>query len=331
MRTLQIKSVLVIMIITLLIATGALAQGWRNPSGGHNHDQRQSGNERVTAAASLEPVGAVDGWGRIMVSDTLLEESTARQLTIHLFGLAVDAQYEVSIDGVFISSLTTDAEGDAWLQFGTLHDGVPEVPADLPPAIDLMFASVVDTSMAVTLEGDFYIMSHGGHGSNSYVHNERVSLYGDDASAQGIARVLRDADDVQTFETRVCGLITGTTYQVMVDGILAGIVTADAVGQAELELSTDGEGDALPTNLQPIEDLRVVEWIDESGTLFLGGTFTGESNSGGHGGMGGNGDCDGTGDCDGNGGGHDDEDDEDDDGMGGNGDGGCGGHGGGRP
>ena len=49
-----------------------------------------------------------------MVSDTLLEDSTARQLTIHLISLQADTHYDVSIDGIFIASQlhpqTTDVE-----------------------------------------------------------------------------------------------------------------------------------------------------------------------------------------------------------------------------
>ena len=79
---------------------------------------------------------------------------------------------------------------------------------------------------------------------------------------------------------------------------------------------------SLPADLQPIEDLRLVEWTDADGYVVLSGSFTGEGSPGGNGGgvPGGSGNGD-PGQGGGNGGNN----------GGGNGGGTCGGGNGGGP
>ena len=74
--------------------------------------------------------------------------------------------------------------------------------------------------------------------------------------------------------------VTGTSAAdtIAVDGFIAGFVTADAVGQARLNLETPDDSNPLPPEFQPIEDLRMVEWIDPNGDVVLIGFFTGVSN-----------------------------------------------------
>jgi hypothetical protein len=256
--------------------------------------------DRVHAVAALEPVGAVEGWGRVMVSDQVMsDEETRRALVVRVVGLEPEVEYTAVIDGLTVGVLTTDTFGDGMLHLGWPEERFPPVPEELPPAEALELAQVIDASLAVVLEGSFVIDYSGGVGPADTVYMERIRL---DAvlgfGERGIAKVVRTDSDEQIFETRACGLEPGVVYQIMVDGFLAGAASTDTVGHGSLELTTaDG---SLPTDLQPIEELRLVEWIDDAGTVVLTGSFTGTNMAGsgngggggepGGGGSGGNGD-----------------------------------------
>ncbi len=291
--------------VGLLLTAGTAAAQLRGSADGA--PGRHWGTERTTAVAALEPVGAVEGWGRVMVMDLATEDDVQRMATVRLHGLEPDTEYTVTIDGVDLTVVTTDFLGDGWVQLDSRDAASDPIPGDLPPAADLMVAVVLDASLAPTLEGDFEIMTHPGADFAGLDFVERIHLESDLSSAtRGIARVARDLDDVQYFESRACGLLLGETYRVTVDGFLAGVVTADLVGQGSIVLATDSGEGTLPDDLQPIEDLRQVEWTASGGDVVLWGTFTGE-NMVGHGGEngGGNdspGDGDGQGSGDGNGG-----------------------------
>ena len=92
-----------------------------------------------------------------------------------------------------------------------------------------------------------------------------------------MAKVERESDGKQEFKTRASGLKPGSAYRIEVDAFAAGIVIADAVGQAALELEHPDDENPLPPEMQPIEDVRMVEWKDDQGATVLGGSFTGIS------------------------------------------------------
>jgi len=276
---------------------------------------RQAGSRHghgvgTSVAAALSPVGAAEGWGRIAVHDLAEGDLVERTVNVELHGLEPTAEFTVVADGVVVGGVTTDADGEAWLALRTDHHLMPPVPADLPPAGDLVSATVLDASAAPTLEGSFATIAHCEPGMGQLVYQERIRLEPvHERWQRGVARVARDVEDEQLFDTRAHGLTEGTPYRVVVDGLDAGIVTADAVGQAVLALST-GDG-SLPDSLQPVEDLRLVEWTTD-GVAVLSGSFTGEGTIGGprhddpqgdgdgpHGPGDGDGSCDG--DCDGDG------------------------------
>jgi uncharacterized membrane protein YgcG len=267
------------------------------------------GPAQVTAMAALEPVGAAEGWGRVRVADQASPAGVRRSMTVGLFGLTPSTELTLFVDNVEVGVLTTDDQGDAHLRLESPSDVFPPVPDGLPPAGELTLALVVDASAAPTLEGEFVVRTHGQPGR--IVYAERIGLEPvDTAEACGMARVTRDASDTQTFATAAGRLVPGESYQVVVDGFLAGAVTADSIGHARLRLSTADDDNPLPAEMQPIEDLRLVEWVDGSGTIVLSGSFTGSSQVGGGaggssgepGGTGGSGGSGGTGDPGGQGG-----------------------------
>lgn len=325
--------------ITLLaVAAGVLAAAVPAAAQGQT---RQAGTRPghgvgTTVAASLAGIGDADGWGRIAVTDMSDGDLLQRSVNACLHGLVPETTYTVSIDGVELGAVTTDPDGEGCLVLRSDHQWLPPVPADLPPADMLLAALVVDPSLAPTLAGEFLPLAHGTPGMGGLVYQERVRLASpSDRWPCGTARVARDIEDEQVFDTRASGLTPELAYSVRIDGVEAGIVTPDATGQAQLVLTT--EDGSLPLSLQPIEDLRVVEWV-RNGDVVLSGAFSGDGTVGGQGpaddppGNGGN-DDGGMGDPgDGGGdpgdpgdGGHGSGDD------GGNGGGGCDGGGGGRP
>ncbi len=91
------------------------------------------------------------------------------------------------------------------------------------------------------------------------MHEERIA-HDDGAGigAAGMATVERLAEGERELETRVSGHDPGRRYKIPVDWILAGAVTADAVGQARLELEAPVDSNPLPADLQPVGDLRLV-------------------------------------------------------------------------
>jgi hypothetical protein len=270
------------MIAGMVLAQGPLSQPMNQQRQGADN---QFGADRAHAVAALEPVGGTDGWGRMMVRDHYLpDDSVRRQLVLRVVGLEADTEYTTVIDGITVGSLVTDPAGDGSLRLGWPEDLFPPVPADLPPAEVLGQAAVLDASLGVVLEGEFVTDWVGGSGPQDLVYLERIQLDPtDNASLRGVAKVTRTDEDEQSFESRACSLEVGAVYELYVDGFLAGAVTGDSVGHGELELSTADAN--LPMELQPIEDLRLVEWIDAGGDVILTGSFTGENMvGGGHGG-----------------------------------------------
>ncbi len=251
------------------------------------------------AAAALTAVGAASGWGRIKVEDEVRQGVEKREVEVDLFEMEPMTQFTVEADGVVLGTITTDAAGWGLLKLETDDNSHPPVPATLPAAGDLVAASVRDASDGFVLEGSFMKFENGA--DDSTIHEEKISL--DDvggAGAAGVAKVEREVDGTQEFDTRATGLIPGDSYSIKVDGFTAGMVTADPIGQARLKLESLDDEDPLPTDLQPVEDLRVVEWFDTGGSLILAGVFSGVSND------------DDSGDDDGNvNGGNDDNGDDD--------------------
>ena len=334
------------MVAALALATATSAQGQMRQAG-----SRHGEGVGVTVAAPLAALDDGAGWGRVTVTDLTRSEVLERAVNVCLHGLAPEAEFDVAVDGIGLGTVTTDADGEAWLALRSDSHLLPPVPVELPPADMLVTASVTDASLAVVLEGDFVPIAHGTPGLGALVYQERIRLENQlDRWQCGTARVARDSEDEQTFDTRATGLAAGAAHSVRVDGVAAGVVTPDASGQAQLVLST--EDGSLPESLQPIEDLRVVEWLLE-GDVVLSGAFTGDGTVGGQGpaddppggggddgGLGGPGDGDGhhgePGDGGQGGNGGDDGGNGGDDGGNGGGDGSCdggdgGGGGGGRP
>jgi len=324
---------LLVVVAVMVVPIGALAQN------GSPYGQRHTVSDRTAAAAALLPVDeGSEGWGRVMVADRTHSEEITRDLVCHLFEMDAETEYTLMIDDIEVGKIVTDLEGEGWLHLQTPERTYPVVPEGLPAVADLLNARVLDGVLAIVLEGELLDMPSPPAGAPELVYLEKARLvtFLEDGTARGQARVARDVDEIQYFQTIGIRVEPNTSFRVEVDGQLAGTVTSNAGGVAELKLSTGDFGDALPNPLQPIEDLRLVEWFsNDDDSLALSGTFAGQNQmgfggpgGGGHSHGGDNGECDGDWDGDGGDGGNGDCD-GDCDGEGGNGDGGNGGGGGG--
>jgi hypothetical protein len=231
------------------------------------------------AAAVLSGVGGAPGWGRIQVEDlATAKKSTVREVEVDLFDMEPMAVFTIEADGVILGEVTTDASGWGSLRLGSRNNSRPRVPAELPAAGQLISASVRDRTQAFVLEGSFVKYADGG--DDTTIYQEKISLDGVFGSgAAGVAWVEREADGTQEFHTRATGLMPGAIYTVLVDGFDAGMATADPIGQARLDLESPNDENPLPIDLQPVEDLRVVEWTDADSALVLAGVLTGVSNT----------------------------------------------------
>lgn len=297
----RIGTVSLVLFATILFGGMVLADEGSQPIYQHSNQNRHGDDaqfmaDHVSAVAALEPIGAVEGWGRAMVRDQLLPDGdTRRFVAFRVVGLDAESEYEARVvtildateSEIFIGAIATDAAGDGVLRLGWPEEYFPPVPGDVPSADSLALARVYDASLGLVLEGEFVFDWFGGTGPTDIVYLERIDLEPDiDPDAKGVAKVYRTADDTQTFETRACRLEPEVAYRVVVvvndTETLAGVVTTDAVGHGELVLST--ANGSLPADFQPIEDLVNVDWIDSEGNVVLSGTFEGENSAGGHGG-----------------------------------------------
>jgi len=238
--------------------------------------------EHAVAYAALQGVEGADGWGRIVVRDDDLPNDIHRTITVWLYGLNPFTPYTVQIDGVTLGTVITRVNGDALLRLQNRGNGHGEVPEDLLPAADLLQATVVDDTMAPVLEGAFTVAVRG---AGSTVYEEQITL--EDVAggeATGAAKVEIRSDDHQEFTTHAAGLTPGATMTVRVtllDGTMVEVATVvvDDVGQAMVKLESPSEDHPLPPELDPVSDIRLVEWLDEGGTVILSGTFAGVNES----------------------------------------------------
>jgi hypothetical protein len=111
-----------------------------------------------------------------------------------------------------------------------------DVQQPLPATIGNLAAVTrveVAEQSAVVLSGQF-----GAEERDGDELKREAQLTGADG-ANGEAEIELDADDRtrQEFEVEVEGLRASTTYQVLVDGQVAGTITTDARGEGSLELS----------------------------------------------------------------------------------------------
>jgi hypothetical protein len=95
-----------------------------------------------------------------------------------------------------------------------------------------------------------------------------------EAAGVVVTRTFTYADDStrEDLKVGVCGLLPDTEYEVVVDGVTAGVIRTDEDGEGHLFLSTAGQPGAepLPEELRPLTDLETVEVRDAGGAVLVG-------------------------------------------------------------
>ena len=238
---------------------------------------RRAVPDHVVAYAALDALESDSGWGRFVVRDDLLPSGDERTVRVSVFGLDANAEYVIHADGVEVGTVVTDRRGDASLKLKTRGRSSEDVPNDLPPANEIVAASVHDAWQTTVLEGEFTVVRE--HITDPTVHSENIRLEDETGGdAKGMAAVCRKESGAQGFATMAAGLEPGLTYSIEVDATVVGIVTADEEGQAGLELHVPADENPLPDALQPVDNLRSVRWF-QGDLLVLTGVFTGDSDT----------------------------------------------------
>jgi hypothetical protein len=261
-----------VLFFVFVCAGEAIAGG----SGNHRRvGLRRAVPDHVVAYAALESPERGAGWGRFVVRDAALPSREERALQVSVFGLDPGARYLVEADGIEVGAIVTDRKGDGSLKLETTGRGLHDVLSGLPPADDMVGAGIRDTWGTVILDGYFRVVR--AHISDPTVHSEKIHLEDEtEGDARGMAAVCRKESGAQGFATMAAGLEPGLLYTIVVDTIEVGIVTADEEGQGGLELRVPAEEDLLPDALQPVDEIRHVQWF-QGELLLLSGVFSGES------------------------------------------------------
>jgi len=263
-----------VLLFTLVVAGEAFAGGARQ----HRRvGQRRSVPDYVVAYAALQPLERGSGWGRFVVRDIVLPSGDEKTVRVSVFGLEARAEYLVEADGIEIGSVMTDHKGNGYLKIKEGRSSFDEILNELPPAEDLVSAGIRDAWGSLILDGVFTVVRE--HVSDPVVHSEKIHL--DDETggdATGMAAVCRKESGAQGFASMAAGLEAGLLYKIVVDTTEVGIVTADEEGQAGIELRVPAEENILPDVLQPVEEIRHVQWF-QGELLLLSGFFSGESDT----------------------------------------------------
>jgi len=268
MRRRQFKVTLLVFAVISLGSMPASTGSLRSSSG-----RRLPQAVHGSAYAALQPVGAASGWGRVVVRDADLPSGLHRTVQVWLFGMEPRTEYLIEVDGVEIGTILTRASGSGILKLQNVGSGHDPVPGDLPPAELLESTTAFGPGVAPTLEGTFTSVSHPG---GDITYEEEIAL--EDVTggeAAGMAKVEMKEDGHQEFKTHATGLVPGSTYSVIVDGLTVASVTADEQGQAWVHLEDPDDDNPLPPELLPVSEIVTVEWWDPAGVLLLSGAFTG--------------------------------------------------------
>jgi len=248
-------------------------------------------------ASGVEPTAT----GEAEVSVT----ATEQKLEIQAEQLQPRVAYKIVIDGNVIIDGGSGGDANALkatasnfgafkVEFSTSpsSDHVP-LPAALNPVTGIKLVEIRDQQNRVVLSNTF--AAHPGGGGGNVEKEAKLTSTG---QAKGSARA---EIETQREKLRVEGehLQSGTTYQIVADGVSLGTVVAQS-GYFRVEFTSDNSsGRLLPQALRPVTKVQSIEVRDLSNQVVLQGTFQaggddfggggggGDDNGGGGGGGGG--------------------------------------------
>ncbi|MEW6126168.1 MAG: S8 family serine peptidase [Acidobacteriota bacterium] len=235
---------------------------------------------------------------------------TEEKFEINALGLTPRSGYKIFVNGAMIldsshARAATDVFGGLKVEFSSAPGSNNVLlPAALNPVSNIRQVEVRDAFDRVVLHGDFVAAVGGGTGGAQTFRKEiPLAATAELPQAKGSAEVEIESER-QELEVEGEHLISGATYQIIVDNILLGTFTAQ-FGYLKVELTSDGSKDGLiPAALLPVTNIQQVTILNQSGQVVLQGAFQSGDIGGGDDSGGGD---DGGGDDGGGGGGGGDD------------------------
>jgi hypothetical protein len=224
--------------------------------------------------------------GAATYSTGTYDGTTVTKFTVSISGATAATTYDVSVGGVDVGTITTDANGAGKLVLSSNPSSTEQaLPADFPTVTSGTAVSVG------TLSGSLATPTNSGgcggdHGGLSDVTRLTASLTDSSSSATGTVSyktgTTADGTTVTRFKVTVTGAAASTTLDVSVGGTVVGQITTDTSGNGSLILSSDPKNSneqSLPSGFPTsITSGTVVTVGTLSGTL---GTPTATANASG--------------------------------------------------
>ena len=198
--------------------------------------------------------------GTATYSTGTYDGTTVTRFAVSISGGTADTAYDVSMGGVDVGTITTDANGAGKLVLSSNPDSnETALPANFPTSVTAGTAITVGTlsgSLATpTNTGGGGCGGGGEHGGLTDVTRLTASLTDSSSSATGTVSyktgTTADGTTVTRLKVTVTGAAASTTLDVSVAGTVVGQITTDASGDGSLTLSSDPKNSneqSLPSN-----------------------------------------------------------------------------------
>ena len=227
----------------------------------------------INASISLSPTGiepSAEGTAEVSIL------GTEQEFAVEARGLSPRSAYKIVVD----SNVFTDSRfqatnfGELKVEFATTPDAQHfALPPALFPVNKIKHVEVRDATDRVVLQADFGSVG-GGVSPPGQSFEKEASLFPTALlpQASGSARIEVEADGE---ELRVEGqrLVSGTSYQIVVDTLAIGSATAQS-GYLKVKFTSDGSSGALlPPELRPANNINLIQLLNPSGQIVLQGVF----------------------------------------------------------
>ena len=227
----------------------------------------------IDASVALTPTGIEPSAGGTTGVEIL---GAQQEFAVEARGLSPRSAYKIVVDtNVFTDSRFQATNfGELKVEFATTPDAEHlALPPALFPVNNIKHVEVRDMSDRIVLQADFGSVG-GGAGPPGQFFEKEMSLIPTTVlpQASGSARVEVEAAG-EELRVEGQGLVSGTSYQIVVDTLPIGSATAQA-GYLKVKFTSDGSsGVLLPPALRPANNINRVELLNPLGQIVLQGTF----------------------------------------------------------
>lgn len=194
--------------------------------------------------------------GAATYSTGTYDGTTVTKFTVSISGATAATTYDVSVGGVDVGTITTDANGAGKLVLSSNPTSTEQaLPADFPTVTSGTAVTVGTLSGSLATPTNTGGGCGGEHGGLTDVTRLTASLT--DSSSSGTGTVsyktgtTADGTTVTRFKVTVTGAAASTTLDVSVGGTVVGQITTDTSGNGSLILSSNPKNSneqSLPTN-----------------------------------------------------------------------------------